>query len=278
MATTYWNFASDKPTGDMTLKGDWDVTKVTIRVYDDTNFLGSRYRAKGTYNDLAGMPYNIGGFSSNENDYELLWYRLNQVNTPKTWASGQWAQANIMNAQSYALGADYGMEVGDMYSIGCDNNTSRYRNGIARATGVGFTSTPWIQMRTSNAPNPWLQNLSDSSWQEDWKVCNEGALALASWEIFLTVWVPAGTYTPDNAQRIWRIHPNRRRDIEVDYGTTIQQLINSGKLPTGWKKNVGSVSSPSNWVVNNGAYAGKKLSEVPSNTQITGYWDIMVRY
>lgn len=281
MATTYWDFDTDKPAGDMTLKADWKIKKVGLNVFDDTNFLKDRYNPVGDnyHNDM--VTYNIGGHGL---DYRHLNYYVSQNNKQITRAQDEWGEANIIGS-TFSFGDDYGMEIGDKVSLGTDDNTSAY---LITTPGRSDGLTPWMFLRGSGFSNSsgWLMlRCGNSGWVETWGTLDSTIMTRMIWQAAITRYMPAGTYVPDNCcpdntLKAWMFHFNRCRSIYVDYGTTVGQLLSRSDLPTSWKKAEGSVKPPTEWVVNTSgsAWYGKKLSEVPANTQITGYWDIRVRY
>lgn len=284
MATTYWDFSNDKPTGDMTLKADWKIKQVTINIYDSTNFLEDRYRSAGQYYINVGgvfVPCLNGSVLGSVYNYEFIGYSRDIASATRTYSNDssgiQWYQSNVI-ASTFDM-ADYGVAVDDYVSIGTSTNISIYGK-LVPYNSSDINKEAFIQLRGTGVKNQPRMTTYSTGWRENWGKVDSTWFGSKYWEAFITRRFPNGTYKFDDTSGAWQIHFNRKRDIKVDYGATVGQFLSRSDLPTGWKKAVGSVKPPSEWIVNTSGslYIGKKLGEIPTNTTMTRTQDFRVTY
>ena len=287
MPTTYWDFASDKPTGNMGLKADYKLKKIKVNVIDDSGFLRSFCRTPGTYNSDRGWQFSVS-------NYATIAYTAEQAGVyitlpyPAT-ESGVWNESSIMSGVQFDLSSDFGMTTKDLigvvtHSVSPYSKTSQYCESFLTPTTHGGISRTMVMFRCTGAINDNINIASEGgSWNDKWVTLKDKSSRLQrlTWQLFITRNTDGGSQREDDEGRQFFLRVDRQRSFEVDYGTTIGDLLTSTEMPTGWKATGVNYPAIGNWqlaTIGDTSYGYKKLSELPAGTPITGLTEIKVRY
>lgn len=263
---TYWDFANNKPNRDMGLKADWKVQQVNAVFSDNTEFMSELYQY--------GPRWGSGVYAT--------FTRKNIIEVqPQTWTivSNLWGQAQLMPyTDGINLGARFGMRAGDFIMMTCTGgNVNNYCDGVP-SSYLRFAAL----RNNMNGQKVLLQYMHGQGGETAYALKDEDVNYTGRYDFFVTCKFPESPVgqTIQIVKNTWRasLVLNRRKIIKVDYGSTVGELLARADLPTYWKKSSGTVQSPSKWVIQNGTYAGKTLSEVPTTYQITSSLNVEVTY
>lgn len=263
---------------------DWKLQKVTVNIIDDSNFLASHITV-GEFNSSNGWKYNVGA------DKKTVQYSAAQASVylnktcPATSTNGCWNEEYLFTNQSIAFGADYGITDKDYIELANKNGLDGYSK--VKEYAPDFISSPthgnnsaYLLLR-SGAGMLGLRNTS-TQWPsaQAYIKDNMSWLNTQNWQALITKAFGTGSQRMDSVARKFYIRVGRGRKFEVDYGTTIGELMSNSNLPTEWKRDGGALPAVANWElrsIGSTNYGDVKLGTKTSE-KITGYTTIFVRY
>lgn len=217
---TYWDFNNDKVWGGVKLKADWKIKKVQIRFFDNTEFLKPLYRS-GAQNSHLGWPFTISGSTLLFSDTTSR-----TLTTDPSWAQATLLQGNINFKNTFGMSTDD--------SIGMNINGGVIGDYLSHIPRSPTGSIPFCQLRQQNGG---VSLWTGASYVDTWNKFTAASVNGSDlfYDMFISKGVLPGTYIPFPSPYQIHFTVNRARFIEVDYGTTFQQLANMAKHPTAWK-------------------------------------------